>query len=293
MKNNGCCGPAGNLLVPGRNRVGFTLVELLVVIAIIGILVGLLLPAVQAARESGRRASCLNNLHQIGLATAQYETGQRQYPANWGIVATVGQGTPSANPANSVGMSWLTSLLPYMDGSSLYTTTSYSLPVPTTVGAQSWYGFGYLGSQYNVNNQTASATVFKAFLCPSDTPIAATYARTNYKACAGSNWTVSYNGGYTSNATGRNSGNTDGLDYGNGVICRGGGINTGSGTIPSALSPVPFTTTNTDIRDGASKTFLAGESVPAWCAWSVWMWFDGSTATCGLPMNVFTTLGKF
>ena len=66
-------------------------------------------------------------------------------------------------------------------------------------------------------------------------------------------------------------------------------LNTG-GTLPTSLSPVPFTTQNVDVRDGASKTFLAGECVPAWCPWSLWMWFDGSTATCGVPMNYFRFL---
>ena len=44
-------------------------------------------------------------------------------------------------------------------------------------------------------------------------------------------------------------------------------------------------TANMDIRDGASKTFLAGEAVPEYCGWSLWFWFDGSTATCGIPLN--------
>ena len=79
-------------------------------------------------------------------------------------------------------------------------------------------------------------------------------------------------------------GNADGVDHGNGVICRGGGPATDGGV-------APIVTTNMDIRDGASKTFLLGEAVPAWCGWSLWFWFDGSTATCGIPLN-FRVSGK-
>ena len=64
-----------------NRKVGFTLVELLVVIAIIGVLVGLLLPAVQAAREAARRMSCKNNLKQLSLATLNFETAHRRFPA--------------------------------------------------------------------------------------------------------------------------------------------------------------------------------------------------------------------
>ena len=95
---------------PQNSRRGFTLVELLVVIAIIGILVGLLLPAVQSAREAARRATCQNNIRQVVLATANYESAFQRFPA--GANSTIFQaGTTSA----VVGGSLFVSILPYMD----------------------------------------------------------------------------------------------------------------------------------------------------------------------------------
>jgi prepilin-type N-terminal cleavage/methylation domain-containing protein/prepilin-type processing-associated H-X9-DG protein len=97
------------------NRSGFTLVELLVVIAIIGVMVGLLLPAVQAAREAARRMQCSNNLKQIGLAIHNYESSYKALPAGC-------NGVPNAAGTNfnGHGWTWHASLLPFIEQTTLY-----------------------------------------------------------------------------------------------------------------------------------------------------------------------------
>src|SRR6187399_1689217 len=92
-----------------RLRGGFTLIELLVVIAIIGVLVALLLPAVQAAREAARRSSCSNNLRQIGLATQNFHDSRNVFPP---LRIAGGEGWAS----------YFVLILPYMEQGSLYDT---------------------------------------------------------------------------------------------------------------------------------------------------------------------------
>ncbi|MCA9236870.1 MAG: DUF1559 domain-containing protein [Planctomycetales bacterium] len=100
---------------PSRRRRGFTLVELLVVIAIIGVLVALLLPAVQAAREAARRSSCVNNLAQLGLAVHNYEFNRESLPAG-----TLNPDGPIRNESIGQHVSWIVQILPYIEQNNAY-----------------------------------------------------------------------------------------------------------------------------------------------------------------------------
>jgi len=130
---------------------GFTLIELLVVIAIIAVLIALLLPAVQAAREAARRAQCINNLKQLGLATHNYLSSQNVFP----------QGIQWQRDPNS-GYCWtsgscLASLTMYMEQVSLFNATNFSV------------------NMYNAPNTTISLTGIASLWCPSDPKVADLY----------------------------------------------------------------------------------------------------------------------
>ncbi len=129
---------------PKRFLPGFTLVELLVVIAIIGILVGILLPAVQQAREVARRLQCQSNLTQISLALHTYESAFGHFPA--GVIEQKG---PIRSIPFGYHQNWISSTLPYLDLPNLYRNIDYSVSV------------------YHPNNLRNRQTTIPMLTCPS------------------------------------------------------------------------------------------------------------------------------
>jgi prepilin-type N-terminal cleavage/methylation domain-containing protein/prepilin-type processing-associated H-X9-DG protein len=126
-------------------RRGFTLIELLVVIAIISVLIALLLPAVQSAREAARRSQCVNNLMQIGIALQGYESAHEVLPP--GVVNETG---PVLDQPKGYGFGWMTQVLPFFEMRNVY--NHFNLKV----------------GLYEAANSTTRTNLIRSFLCPSD-----------------------------------------------------------------------------------------------------------------------------
>jgi prepilin-type N-terminal cleavage/methylation domain-containing protein/prepilin-type processing-associated H-X9-DG protein len=237
-----------------RKRKAFTLVELLVVIAIIGVLVALLLPAVQSAREAARRSQCTNNLKQIGLGVHNYESSTKEIPYNrysggyglpsepWGD-DQVGE---SGDPAPCMAWSWLASILPHIEQGAVFSSGG----IPKT----------------SMETSTAMGVVIPAFQCPSDelqnnnslVRVNTYYIRgvrqiglTNYDGVMGAQSDVPIFVNDNVEAPGQN----EPWFNGNGVM-----------RIFAWQDPLGFR----NVEDGTSRTFMAGEQA-----------FELSRAACG------------
>jgi prepilin-type N-terminal cleavage/methylation domain-containing protein len=237
---------------------GFTLVELLVVIAIIGILIALLLPAVQAAREAARRCSCTNNFKQVGLAMHLYHDSQQRLPAGWSAWhPTTGQPYWLGRP----GWAWGSIILPFMEQENVVRSLIHrELPITDPL------------------NQQARITPIPTYRCPSD------IGRTTFVLPAGPMPAPSYPTGYTATelATANCVGNFGTIQMA--TVCSGTGNCVGDGVLVFQRW-FGFA----DICDGLSETFFVGErrtmNYPA-----IWMGvFAGAMHAPGRVVAVATT----
>jgi len=203
---------------------GFTLVELLVVIAIIGVLVGLLLPAVQVARESARRSNCSNNLKQVGLAVLNHLDAKKAFPVGVNNKINDWAGDSLIAPWNRGG--WFPHILPFCEEVKLYNDfATFQASYPSTGGFMFF---------------TGRDTKVNGFRCPSDTnsgTLGGEGFRSNYLLCGGG-----YAWGTQGTTLDANGNKPTGIFY-----------PTGTKDTTGAKEK--------DVTDGLSKTVLAGEIV--------------------------------
>ena len=243
-----------------RTRSAFTLVELLVVIAIIGVLISLLLPAVQRVREAAARMSCSNNLKQIVLASHNFHDSYQYFPTNsqneggwnWSFQQT------------TKSWSWLTRLLPYLEQQNLLTQMNID---QSTLG----------------QDQALLTIPLSIFYCPSDDARSRNPSddRANLGRLAGNPWTYAA----TSNYKGVTGDCWCWGNFQNGCSSTCNGLNVGNGMFASRDDIPANKITLTSVPDGTSNTFFVGEDIPALNAHCTWPYANGSLGTCAIPPN--------
>jgi len=234
---------------PKKVRRGFTLIELLVVIAIIGVLIALLLPAVQAAREAARRAQCINNLKQIGLGLFNYESAQGSFPP--GTLTRSQLDLPTA--CNNVqAHTMFAFILPYMELSTVYNAINFDLPAWGYSGGQSRTVGGLTGN-FGLMQATAYTTKVTTYLCPSDQ-----YTKMNNPTVTD----VIVNGTgnpYSPSSYAGVAGKIESMYYGyygyNIPYCE---VN--SNLAPDGIFGKNYAYKISEIRDGTSNTLMVGET---------------------------------
>lgn len=252
---------------PYQRRCGFTLLELLVVIAIVGVLIGMLIPAVMKVREAGNRISCSSNLKQIALAVHGYHDTQGFFPVNTLLTDRTDDNWYAAN------WSWFARILPYIEMGTLY----YQGGIPSKTLDES---------------ATVVATQVKLFLCASDSVSSQApradaanlsgrpVGQTNYKGVSGANWGVwsrtewrNDRGGtpikcdprWVNKSTMDSSYN--GLNDGDGIFFR-----------TDWRHKRRFAT----VLDGTSNTFMIGEDVPEKNIHCAWPYANAAVGTCAI-----------
>lgn len=248
-----------------HQRRALTLVEVLVVVGITSLLIALLLPALQASRESSRRVECQNKLKQLGASVALFHNAHGRYPPGQ-MFGDFGSGPDSR------AWSWLARVLPYVEQEATYRT-------------------GGIPDQ-KLDASAATARQITVFLCPSDgfshqgprtdaghlgtLPV----GQTNYKAVCGSNWGADSSLGLAHIGTDwpnpARNGSYDGQDNGDGIMLRS------DWRAWHAISKV---------TDGTSNTFMIGEDLPEKNRWCSWPYANNAYATCAIPPNVAPIVG--
>jgi prepilin-type N-terminal cleavage/methylation domain-containing protein/prepilin-type processing-associated H-X9-DG protein len=157
-------------LIRFRRRPGFTLVELLVVIAIIGILIALLLPAVQAARDAARRSACTNNMRQIALALHNYHDSKKIFPSATYAYKACNHVPPTrAGDTRTLNATGWVSVLPFLEVGQIATQYDYDQAASTAITNQNTNPGAIQGDPVTTSrNGEIVATKLSVFLCPSD-----------------------------------------------------------------------------------------------------------------------------
>jgi prepilin-type N-terminal cleavage/methylation domain-containing protein len=276
---------------------GFTLVELLVVIAIIGILVALLLPAVQAAREAARRAQCVNNVRQIGIAVQNYHDTYKHQPQYHAALPNNATQTYADYSYGWRGAIWTVLILPFMEEQALYDRfdKTKKMTDDSTIGT-----LGY-------SNRSLAKTVVSGFVCPSNVS-AGNPIFTDRQDGAGANvnnpqislglfYGVSM--GPTQPDACRYCPDHDGITGSTpspkNYCCQGYQYGWKDAANLVADSSTGMFGRNMKIRtfkqitDGLSSTFLAGETMPEQCTYqSAWA-PNFALAATEIPLNTFIT----
>jgi prepilin-type N-terminal cleavage/methylation domain-containing protein len=272
-----------------RFRPGFTLIELLVVIAIIAILIGLLVPAVQKVREAAARMQCSNNLKQLGVAAANYDSNFSRLPP--GYLGTYPNLTAPPTYSNEQQVGVLVYLLPYIEQDNVYKTFTTGMPadyLDPTKTYQPWWNYPKTVSM--------AQTTIKTFLCPSDTPLSSSvgtiYTLDTYLDPANPGQ-VNLDGQFVPNSAGGNTlARTNYIGVG-GYVGKCSPQYDGVFSNRSAVS-----VGQVSAADGTSNTLLFGESLgdadagPRQYSWN-WVGIGSMITIPGMPTGAGSSWSQF